>query len=743
MLRTRLLLFARLYREQAGTYTLKLVSLAIAFACSILVGSFATREFTVNSMQPDDIVRVLHRNNTENYPRNRLSDRIPKAAHDVLRSSVTSSRVKVLEQLTVSNGNKSLSKIPFHAADTSVINVFDFDFIDGTIPPLSNGPTVLLSSSAAKQLFGNTEASDKILLASTISDTLYVKVAGVYADWTNCHEEFSAFLFLDHQQLQALGYTPTDFGVYARLLVPALADSLASRMTIATGEADVSYHFQPLKEIYFGPRVLGESARHGDLYSVWILLCISGLIAFLAITNYANLTTLTLPARSTELAISKVAGAGSLSLCIRLVQESVLMSAAAFIAGIALIIGSTPILQSVFSIDASSWLLNASWHSYVIMAVIFLSTLAAPLYPVIVFATAGPRRLLSADVISFPKFKRIITTFQLGISISLIIAGLIIERQISRSLLKEPGKNHDQIVFVKYPKSLRRLDEQKLAWKRSNPNIVEVTAASQLPNNLVSRDITGRFHKITIEHDFFQFFDIELEAGRTFRVNDEDSVMINQAAIELPEMKAPIGVIANFGSKFNQPEIPLQIRRSSDTDEYAFLFIRILEVNVRDTYAYLGRFFKMFTPEPVKIGFLDTGYLNVLHYEDTLNGLSRLLTTIGIAMACCAMLALGLSRVNDNLKAIAIRRTFGASRSHIVYMMSREFVEELFIAVLFFGPVTFILLREWLRNFVYAARFHWADPLLALAACVVIIILTSSLLIIQLGKKTTAQTLRR
>lgn len=61
-------------------------------------------------------------------------------------------------------------------------------------------------------------------------------------------------------------------------------------------EKFVNYMLQPIPEIYFGPRVQGEQSKHGDLYSVNILIGISGLICFLALTNFVNLTTLTLPA---------------------------------------------------------------------------------------------------------------------------------------------------------------------------------------------------------------------------------------------------------------------------------------------------------------------------------------------------------------------------------------------------------------------------------------------------------------
>src|SRR5690349_7577763 len=127
MLLTRLKLFLRLFRDQPGIYSLKIISLAIAFACSILVISFASREFNVNSEHANspEIFRVLRRNNAPDYDRIRLSDRIPPSIKDQIRhfgkdTLVAASRVKVLEQITASANGKSISGIAFHSVEPSI-----------------------------------------------------------------------------------------------------------------------------------------------------------------------------------------------------------------------------------------------------------------------------------------------------------------------------------------------------------------------------------------------------------------------------------------------------------------------------------------------------------------------------------------------------------------------------------------------------------------------------------------------
>jgi putative ABC transport system permease protein len=200
-----------------------------------------------------------------------------------------------------------------------------------------------------------------------------------------------------------------------------------------------------------------------------------------------------------------------------------------------------------------------------------------------------------------------------------------------------------------------------------------------------------------------------------------------------------VGIIENFSAKFNQPERPLVISRDA---EYSFLFIRILEVNIRDTYAYLHRFFREYTGRDVRISFMDKNFEAGLTYEDNLNKLSALFSFLAALMACCAIYALSLNRLNDTLKQIAIRLTFGASKTNVVIILSRDFLHLLLASILFFGPVTFFLLTEWLRNFAYAANISWSDPMIALATCLVIVAFTNGTLIRRLNKQTLISVMR-
>jgi putative ABC transport system permease protein len=332
--------------------------------------------------------------------------------------------------------------------------------------------------------------------------------------------------------------------------------------------------------------------------------------------------------------------------------------------------------------------------------------------------------------------KRMLTVIQLGISISLIIASLVIDRQISRSLIKEPGKNHEQIVYTKWPPGMSRqyLNRLKNDWPRDNPSIVNLTAISHTPDNIQSKPIGKDYYQLDVDYDFMDFFRLDLAKGRWFGPSDDDSVVVNEAGARI--ISRPLGVIKDFSS--DKP-----VHFSINEKESNFIMIRVLEVDIRKTLKTIDRSFTQLSGRPTNISFLDHNYAETLAYEDRLNRLSSLLALVSIIMACCSIYALSLSRMNDNVKQIAIRKTFGASDSQIVGRLSYQFLELMLGSIFFFGPLTYWLLSEWLRNFAYSAKFSWYDPLMSVGICLAIVLITNILILTRINMNSLKDLLRR
>ncbi len=726
-------LFLRIIAKNREVYFLKIVTLAIAFACSTLILLFTFHEFGHDKFHKDhrSIFRVLQKNNDVSYSGNRLSNKNSYDVYTQLKTisndSLVTSRVKLMQNINVLAGDQTFLDFKFYAADPDITNIFSFEIVDGSLEAFHvKEQAAILSSTMAIKYFGTNQSSGKQIKIYTLGDTLSFTVTAVYRDYPqNSHEEFQGFIKFDSSSIQTLSFNPKETGIYVKLLRGSKAD-VENSLNKLTPSRQLGYQLQSLSEIYFGPRVIGEDAMHGDHYSIYILICIAALILFLALTSFVNLTTLSLPYRSKELAIKKLAGSNQADLTMAFAKESFLIVGSSLVIGIVILAFTSQWIKQVLSLDLISFLWDGNLSFMLILMGLFVCISLSPLFVTLRFTGATPNRLLSTDAITFPRFKKAIMFLQLGISIFLIVASMVMRRQINYSLLKEPGRNHDQIVYLSYPKNLTNADLASLrtTWKTTNPNVVDLMATSQLPDRILSKELNSDFYFMSVDRGYKDFFDLQMADGNWFKVNDGDSIIVvnEQGKKSIPSHSANvIGVFKDISGQFNQPEKPVKINVAPYFD-YNFLCIRILEVDIRRTVNFLETYFEN-GGRKAKVSFLSKRFEEWMTYQDRLNSLSALLTIISGLLSCCAVYGLSISIVRDKLKQIAIHKLFGASSLSITQILIREFASQMLMAIVFFGPLTYIILKEILRTFVYQTSFHWLDPLVPLVYCAVIIIL--------------------
>lgn len=722
-------MFFRLISRNREIYFLKILTLAIAFASTTLITLFSLNEFGYDRFhrEPDAIVRVIRRSMTETITGNRLSNRIPIQALEAWKAragdSVLLARVKVMNELQITTGHARVRDQKVHVADGTIVGIFSFNVLHGSLNKFeATDRGIMLSRSAAHDYFGDIDATGEELLVSLQGDTVMFTVTTVVEDFPgNSHEAFKVLAKFDTAAIRALHFDPDDTGVYGSVTPGSVG---ANEMVLNECAADETcrYQLQPLPDIYFGPRVDGDEARHGDAYSILILVCITGLILFLALTGFVNLTTLTLPHRSKEIAVKKLAGTGQWNLIATFLKESFGVSVLALAAGILLIVLALPFVGDVLPVDLPYLVTHNALVLALITGAVLLVVTMAPLLMLPRFIRATPSRLLSTETISFPGLKKRIIFLQLGISIFLIVTSVVIRRQVNYSLLKEPGRNYYQVVYMPYPKDLTPdgLRGIRSGWEKYNPNIVGVMAVSQLPDRIQSKETDSDLYVVSADPEFISFFGLKTIRGRWFAANDGDSVyMVNEKGSRIlnGNEKNMIGVVEDLSGRFNQPEKPLKIKLGYQN--YHYLCVRILEVDIRRTMNYLSTFYD---GHPMEVRLFDSRFEAWLNYQDRLNRFSEALTVISALLACCCIYGLCLSLVRDKLKEIAIRKMYGATSLTITRILVRAFASQTIKAVLFFGPVTYLFLKEWLRNFVYVTRFSWMDPLLPVAWCTLVIV---------------------
>jgi putative ABC transport system permease protein len=723
-------LFVRMLSRNGDVYFLKLVTLAVAFATSILVILFSIheREYDTHYKDPDRVFRLLTRNTNKDYSGNRLSSLIsPKIVQNIKKEfgkSVIISRVKALNDVNVVASGKSFHGQRIYAADAAIDTIFSLDVSQGNRDSFTTqqSAVAMLSASTASAYFGNERAVGRTIRLATFGDTLSVIVVAVFKDFpSNTHEDFDFFIRYDSSAIATLNFDPDQSSVYARLS----AKNITPPSLAGLKESDTEYLLQPVKEIYFGPRLIYEEARHGDMYSMVILTCIVSLIFVLALCSFVNLSTITLPYRSKEIAIKKLVGTTQRQLLFQFVYESLTLTGVSLLLGVIILLGIGRYVSSMLGIDIGHMLAHTNLTFFCVIVLMVSAVVISPVFMVVRFIRAAPTRLLSADTITFPRFKRIITVVQFGVSIFLIISSIVVRRQINYSLLKEPGRNHDQIVYIGCPVNISdsAIHKMRSGWPDRNPHIIDAMAVSQLPGHLKSKGIGSDLFVLEADPNFMDFFQFTMHEGRWFKPTDSDSAtVVNQMTLRRRPDSDPnvIGVIQDFSRFFNQPEQPVRITLSQNSN-YNWLCARVLEVDIRHTVQWIEQRMSEKGAHG-KAYFLNPHFESWLTYQDQLNALSGILTLISAFLAGCAIYGLTVSLVRDKLKEIAVHHLFGAKAADVTRLLARGLLRQMMIAVVLFGPVTYVLLTELLKTFVYATKFSWLDPVYPVGYCLVVIV---------------------
>jgi putative ABC transport system permease protein len=744
-------LFFRLVSRTWEVFGLKLLALTLAFACTVIVLTFAIHEFTYDTFHPqaNKTFRILQRQENEKVTGNPYTSVIPAPRYftikDQLKAELTLSQLRTLNGLTVVSSGSRVTDQRIHVTDGDLTEVLYFKAASGSLHTFkSKNRTAMLSASAAIAFFNTIDISGKQISLFSGYDTVTCTVAAVFEDFpANSHDAFEFIVNLDSVTISDLGYDTRRSTVYGKLSPGADLVKTQEKVNQLVQTKNLSYTLQPLPEIYFGRRVTGENARHGDEYSISILLVITGLILFLATITYINLTTLSIPPRAKEIAIKKVAGATHTHLTFLFMRESFFLTSTALLLAALLVAMLSPVTRSYLQIDLPALIKTNADILLIIMGVLFTVVVIAPVIVILKFIRARPTRLLSEESLSFPALKRVITFLQLGTSLFLIVGSLIVQRQINHSLIKEPGRNFYQVAVIPFPQKLNHESfyNLKTEWPRSNAHVVEILGLSHLPSALTGRELNTNWHYLKTDPDFISFFGLKPEQGRWFKGNAENAFVINRKGIPLANKKSPpIGVIENFGYRYGQSEIPLKIEIGKFS-EFNFLCIKVLEVDIRETAVRLSVFADSRNPAPVS--FLDNGFVQWLSYEDKLNSLSRFLALISAILSGCAIYGLSISLARDKAKQIAIHKISGASVVHIIFILVNQLLKPLCLTLLIIGPVAVLLITEWLRKFAYATRPSFADLFIAVGFCSAIVLLTCSYQAMKLNRVSLSASLKK
>jgi hypothetical protein len=320
------------------------------------------------------------------------------------------------------------------------------------------------------------------------------------------------------------------------------------------------------------------------------------------------------------------------------------------------------------------------------------------------------------------------------------------------------GFNSSAVITVAglnaQPQQLRLFARQALGI----PGVQEYTVQGQSPagqliiQNPMKLDNRGD-NGLTVniqagDQQFIPFYRMHLLAGRNLSSGDSlREYVINETYSKDLGFSKPadaighhltwqgsthpiVGVVADFHTTSLHTPIPaLAIARLADRDNSVGLRITLSN---HQTLPRLEALWKnLVHDQPFAYTFLEDSIAELYKTDQQLSWLVRIATAVTIFVSCIGLLGLILFTVERKRKEISIRKVLGAGVADIVFLLNKEFMLLVGIALAIASPIALMAMRRWLQGFAYRITISWWTFVLAGLIILTISLLTISLRVIR------------
>jgi putative ABC transport system permease protein len=151
---------------------------------------------------------------------------------------------------------------------------------------------------------------------------------------------------------------------------------------------------------------------------------------------------------------------------------------------------------------------------------------------------------------------------------------------------------------------------------------------------------------------------------------------------------------------------------------------------------------KDFPEIPFEISFLEDQLAK--NYESLVaqRKIVTFFSILSIIIACMGLFGLTSFMARQRTKEIGMRRINGAKVTEVVFMLNRDFLKFIIVSMVIAVPLSFFVMKIWLRNFAYKTALTWWIFVLAGLIVFVIALLTVSWQSLRAATKNPVEALR-
>lgn len=699
--------------------------------------------------------------------------------------------------IVLRNGDKQLQSNTKYV-DADFLSIFSFPFLHGNEQALNDLNQIVIDETMAQNLFGNLDVVGNSLEVFIQGDW-HQKIIGAVVEKVpiNSDLEFQSLLRFEEKPDYATykeDWSHVDHTVFVKVVSSKInnqafrkasqsfvnlyyeseSNMLKRDGAIADKNGDyLTMHLLPLSDYHLNNLNVGHA---GSPTFPWILLLISGLVLFIACSNFINLSLANSLTRNKEIGTRKTLGGSTSTLIGQLWTESLLICVIALVLGLLLASFGLKQYNVFMNYNLKIVALLTPINLLLFLIMFFFLTLFAGGYPAWRIARQNlVQTLKGATTIKSGLLRNGLTIVQFSIAIVLIVATIVVSSQLNYLNSKSLGYNKSEVVSIPIGAGID--PERALLQMRdqlaSQPWVQSVSASDinlgmgrdgSMTNSVFGFEYEGRqvyTNFMRVDYDYLKTLGIKLLAGRDFDRSfstDREAVIINKEMAEqvggiekvlnrpldLDGHPQVIGVIDDFNFQdLRQKVKPLTLSINPQIFTVDYIFVRVHTDNLSKSIQDLESIWKNINPQAkVAPSYLDENTERLYKGEKRMSHIVISAAVITIVISCMGLFALALLAINKRVKEIGIRKVLGSSVSTIVMLLSKDFMKLILISFIIAAPFSWLIMTNWLENFAYHINLKWWMVALAGLATMLIALFTVSLKAMQAARANPVNSLK-
>jgi putative ABC transport system permease protein len=687
-----------------------------------------------------------------------------------------------IEQPIINTGLESFTD-PVSFTDPEILDIFNFEILAGDARlALAGNSSIVINETLAKKYFGNEDPIGKTLTL----DVDYLKrdyqVLAVMKDLPdNTHLNIQAMIKIDENDFidndgawMFSSWNAANNHTYFKLRPGIDIEGINSRIKDFT-DASVpdkndkasdytKFSTLSVSDIHLWSKAAGSFKPGGDIETVLAFSVIALLIVIVATINFVNLSTARAGQRAREIALRKVMGAKRSQLITQHLGESLLIVAFSIVMTVMLVELVLPYFSRMLAMNLALDIADPKTLAGMVLAAITIGGLSG-IYPALILSSYPPSSTLranqSAETGGTVKARNVLIVFQTAVTVSLIVATIVVYAQLTYFRLLDRGFEPDQLLVVEQVARNDVVDKQE-AFKKEVQNLPGVSSASlsyEAPtvyseNNMGlripggSEDESYSVGSTHVDYDYLDALQIPLLAGRFYQrdmardplpstddLNDGDvlqgNIVINARAVQAMNMGTPeqaigrvveewysmddggqgkthltiIGVIGD--TNLHSVKKPVRPEVYNLASHYRNLLVRYNGEPAQVLDQVRAVWQDMMGATPFAYFYADQAL--ALEYRSEVNQANIFLgfAILTMVVGCLGLYGLAAFVTECRRREMGIRKVLGASIRDILALLLGQFSRLVLAANLIAWPVIYLLMNDWLEQYPFRIGAGW------------------------------------